>query len=124
MMKTMADKQRGVSLSGLLIWVVLLIFAAIGAMKLVPAYIQDAEIKDILYTVAHDPEMQNAQVRNIRDSFGKRIMMNNITVINQNDIEIEKDASGLTLSVSYQMKVPLAGNVSLILEFNPNSSAK
>lgn len=120
----MTNKQRGISFSGLLIWLVLLIFAAIGAMKLIPAYIQNAEIKDIFYAIAHDPEMQAAPVRNIRDSYGKRAMMNNISIVGQDDIEIEKDASGLSLSASYQMKIPLAGNVSLILDFNPNSSGK
>ena len=39
-----ACKQRGVSLSGLLVWIVILIAIGIMAMKLVPAYVQDAAI--------------------------------------------------------------------------------
>ena len=93
-------------------------------MKLVPSYIQDAEIKGILNTIAHDPEMKNAPVRNIRDSYSKRAMMNNISVVDPVDIQIDKDASGLTLSASYQMKIPLVANASLILEFNPSSADK
>lgn len=123
-MRTMATtcRQRGVTFSGLLIWLIVLIFAAIGAMKLIPAYIQDAEIRDIFHTIARDPEMQGAPVKNIRDSFGKRAMMNNISIINENDIDVVKDSNGLTLSVSYEVKIPLAANASLILEFNPSSS--
>jgi len=124
MIKTIAKRQRGVSLSGLLIWVVILIFAAIGGMKVVPAYIQDTEIKNILFTIANDPEMQAAQARSIRDSFSKRAMMNNINVVTADDIEIVKDARGLSLSISYQAKIPLAGNASLLLEFNPSSLKK
>ena len=123
-MKTPASRQRGVTFSGLLIWVIVLIFAAIGAMKLIPAYVQDTEIKGIFTSIVNDPEMQGAPPKNIRDSFGKRAMMNNISIVNQNDIEIEKSARGLTLSASYQLKIPLAGNISLILEFNPKSSSK
>ncbi|MBL0038059.1 MAG: hypothetical protein IPP36_04845 [Nitrosomonadales bacterium] len=54
-MKTIANRQRGVSLSGLLVWSVLLILVAIGGMKIIPAYVQDAEIRSILSTIANDP---------------------------------------------------------------------
>ena len=124
MIKTIANRQRGVSLSGLLIWSALLILAAIGGMKVIPAYIQDAEIKSILSTIVNDPEMQGAQSKSIRDSFSKRVMMNNINVVTANDIEIVKDARGLSLSISYQVKIPLTGNASLLLEFNPSSVKK
>ncbi len=123
-MKAMAIRQRGVSLSGLLIWVMVLIFAGIGAMKLIPAYIQNAEIKGILHIIAHDPEMQSAPARSIRESFGKRAMMNNIKVVTAEDIDIVKNSGGLSLSVSYSMKIPLAGNASLLIEFNPSSTGK
>lgn len=123
-MKKIASWQRGVSLSGLLIWLVVLIFAGIIAMKFVPSYVQNAEIKNIFYTIAHDPEMQSASLRSIRESYGKRAMMDNISIIDANDIEISKDAGGLSLSASYQVKIPLAGNASLILEFSPSSEAK
>lgn len=124
MIKTIANRQRGVSLSGLLIWSVVLILAAIGGMKVIPAYVQDAEIKSILSTIANDSEMQRVQSKDIRESFSKRAMMNNINVVTANDIEIVKDARGLSLSISYQVKIPLAGNASLLLEFNPSSFKK
>ena len=123
-MKSIASRQRGVSLSGLMIWVVVLILVGIGAMKLIPSYVQNAEIKDIFHKIAHDPEMQTAPPRSIRESYGKRAMMNNISIIDASDIEISKDASGLSLSASYQVKIPLAGNASLLLEFNPSSELK
>lgn len=124
MTKTMAKRQQGVSLSGLLIWSVILVLLAIGGMKIIPAYIQDAEIKGILSTIANDPEMRDAPPKSIRESFGKRAMMNNISIISENDIEIAKGAQGLSLSVSYQVKIPLAGNASVLLEFNPGSVKK
>ncbi len=124
MIKTIANRQRGVSLFGLLIWSAILILAAIGGMKIIPAYIQDAEIKSILSTIVNDAEMQGAQSKDIRESFSKRAMMNNINVVTANDIEIVKDARGLSLNISYQVKIPLVGNASLLLEFNPSSVKK
>ena len=66
--------------------------------------------------------MQSAPLPKIRESFSKRAIINNITVVSANDIQIDKDAGTLTLSVSYPVKIPLAGNVSLLLEFSASSA--
>jgi len=124
MINTIANRQRGVTLSGLLIWSAIIILVAIGGMKIIPAYVQDAEIKGILSTIVNDPEMQGGQSKSIRESFSKRAMMNNINIVTANDIDIVKDARGLSLSISYQVKIPLIGNASLLLEFNPSSIKK
>ena len=121
-MKIIANKQRGFSFSSFLMIVVVLIFAAIGGMKVLPAYIQSNEIKSIFDTIARDPEMQGAQVKDVRESFAKRAMMNNINVVSPADIEISKEGGRLSLSVSYVVKVPMIANASLVLEFNPSSS--
>ena len=118
MMGVMIKKQQGVTLSGLLIWCVILIFLAIGGMKVVPAYVEAQTIKGILKTVGKDPDMQDASERDIRESYSKRAMMNNITVIDSRDIEINKSGGGLKLSVFYSKKIELVGNASLLLEFS------
>ena len=123
-MNSIASRQRGVSLSGLITWIVVLILAGIGAMKVIPPYIENKTIASIFDTIARDPEMQTAPLKSIRESYGKRAMTNNISIVDASDIEISKDASGLFLSASYQVKIPLAGNASLLLEFNPSSTGK
>lgn len=122
-MKTMAYTQRGFSFGGFLIVAALLIFVAIAGMKVGPAYIQNAEIKSILDAIAHDPEMQVAPVKAVREAFSKRAMMNNISTVRAEDVEIAKEGNNLTLSISYQVKIPVAGNASLLLDFN-NTTAK
>lgn len=93
-------------------------------MKIIPVYIQDAEIKSILSSIVNDPDMQGAPSKSMRESFSKRAMMNNINIVTANDIEIVKDERGLSLSVSYEVKIPLTGNATLLLEFNPSSLKK
>jgi len=121
-MKIMANKQRGFSFSGFLMIAFILVFAAIGGMKVLPAYIQDHEINSIFNTIARDPEMQGAKKKDVLESFYKRAMMNNIKVVSTDDIEINQEGGRLSLSASYIVKIPLAGNASLLLEFNPSSS--
>lgn len=122
MMKIMANKQCGFSFSGFLVAIAIIMVAALVGMKLIPAYMQDAKIKHIFDTIAHAPEMQTASVKDIRESFAKRAIMDNITVIQEGDVEIDKNGGGISLGASYSVRIPLAGNASLLLEFNPSSS--
>ena len=113
--------QSGFSFSGFMIVIVLLIFLAIAGLKVGPAYMQNAELKSIFETIAHDPELQAASVRSVRDSFDKRASINNISSPTSDQIEISKDNGKLMLSISYQVKIPLVANASLLLDFTASS---
>ena len=121
MNKAMPAKQRGLSFSGFIFGAVILVLAITTGMKLIPAYMQDAKIGNLFTVIANDPEMQKASPRDIRMAFNKRASIDDIRAITAEDIAIEKDGDRLVLSASYPVKIPLAGNVSLYLEFNPSS---
>ena len=121
-MKSLVNRQRGVGFVGLILIAAGLIFLAILGMKMVPPYLHSAQIAKILKTIANDPAMQNATIKDIKESYSKRANINYITDITAEDIDIMKGDGSLSLSASYSVKIPLAGNVTLLLEFNPSSS--
>lgn len=118
----MPAAQRGLSFSGFLFGAVILILVSITGLKLIPAYMQDAQIKNLFTVIANDPEMQNASLRDIKMSFSKRSSIDDIKAITPDDIEIVKEDGRLVLSASYSVKIPLVANVSLFLDFNPTSA--
>jgi len=122
MMKA-AKQQQGLSMSGFLVTAIILIFVAVLAMKMVPAYMQDGEIKHVFDAVASDPDMANASIRDIQIAYAKRAGVQDINAIKVDDVVIDKSQGRLTLSASYQVKIPLVANVSLLLDFNPSSAS-
>lgn len=122
MSTAMPAKQRGLSFSGFIFGAFALVVLGIFGLKLIPAYMQDATIKNLLVAIANDPEMQKASPSTVRMSFSKRSSIDDIKAIKAEDIEITKDGDRLVLSASYAVKVPVGGNVSLYLEFNPSSA--
>lgn len=123
MNRTMPGQQRGLSFFGFIFGAFILVLVSITGLKLVPAYMQDAQIKNLFVTIANDPEMQKASLSDIRMSFSKRASIDNITAIKVEDIDIASDAGKPVLSASYAVKIPLVGNVSLYLDFSPSSAA-
>jgi len=117
----MPAQQRGVTFGGMLLGAFLLVLVGILLLKIIPAYMQDAQIKNIFITIAHDPDMQRATPSEIRSSFEKRASIDGIKTIKPVDIDISSNNGKLVLSVSYSVKIPLSGNVSLLMEFNPTS---
>jgi hypothetical protein len=122
MMSMGKNKQRGIGTMGLILVIAGILFSAILAMKLIPAYMHNAQIERIFKTVVNDPEMQSATVKDVRASYAKRASMDYITDITADDIEVSKEGGQLSLSASYVVKIPVAGNISLVLEFNPSSA--
>ncbi|MDO9052808.1 MAG: DUF4845 domain-containing protein [Gallionella sp.] len=118
------DRQRGLSFSGFIQGAFILVLLSVLGLKLLPVYMQNGEIKQLFTTIANDPEMQKASLRDIRNSYSRRSSIDNITAINAEDIDIDREGDKPVLSASYAVKIPLAGNMSLYLDFNPSSADK
>lgn len=117
----MPVQQRGISFGGFIFGAFLLVLFSITALRLIPAYIQNAQIKSVFAAIAHDPDMQKASPRDIQNSFQRRATIDAITAIKPEDIDIASNGGRLVLSASYSVKVPLVSNASILLEFNPSS---
>ena len=121
-MKAFADRQHGVSMVGIIFIAAGVILVAVLGMKLAPPYMHSAQLTQIFKAIASDPEMQSASIKDIKESFNKRANINYISDISADDIDVNKDNGRLIISASYTVKIPLAGNITLLLEFNPSSS--
>lgn len=114
-----AHTQRGFALGPFLISAVILVLIVIMGLRMIPAYMQNAKIVNVFNAIKHDPEMTNANLEQMRASFGKRASIDSITAITPEQIE---QADGGALIAHYTVILPLIGNASLLLEFTPRSA--
>ena len=123
MMKTFFKQQRGVTFGGFIMILALLGGLAIFSMKLIPAYMENGKVQKAFDAIVRDPAMQAATVPEIKTSFEKRAnIMDSVTGVTTADLVISKEGGTLSLSASYSRKIPLVGNVSLLMEFNPTAT--
>jgi hypothetical protein len=116
------NRQRGVTLSGLLIGAVILIFVALLGMKIAPAYIEYGQIKKAVAAIA-GAEGRTGTVSDIQKAFGRRAQIDDITVITGQDLDITKDRGQVVISFAYAKKIPLFSNVSLLIDFAGSSGS-
>lgn len=122
--RTDYKKQNGATLLGMFIVAALVVFVAIIAMKIVPAYLEFMSVKKVLRAMHQEP-LNTMSTKEIKDAFSKKASMDYITVVSGSDLSIEKSEGGdVAVSVDYQVVKPMMGNVSVLIDFSASSNGK
>lgn len=114
--------QRGVTLSGLMIWGIIIAMVAILGMKLVPEVIDYYKIKKIVASTAANASGKT--VPEIRAIYGKYADVDHIQTITPADLDISKEGNEVVIAFAYEKRIPLFGNVSLLIDFEGSSSER
>lgn len=115
-------KQAGATLLGMLFVGAAIVFVALIAMKIFPAYQEFFSVKTVIRTMNKE-SLSAMSKKEIQDSFNKRADTGYITVIKGSDLTIDKNAAGETVvSAQYQVTTPLFGNISVLMDFDTASS--
>lgn len=113
--------QRGLSLSGFMLWAVLVVIVLLLGFKIAPAYFEYLSIQKQFEAIANDDSLKYAPRRQIEMAFYNRTTIEDIKSVTPKDMEIRKDGDRLVISAAYSVRVPLFGNVSACIDFAPTS---
>ena len=112
----MRNKQRGLTLSGLLITLVVVVVLGVFALKLIPSYIEYAKAKAAIVAIAGD-RSKSSSVNEIRKAFDARANIDDISAVKASDLEVTKEGNDVVISFAYRKEIPIAGNVGLYVDF-------
>lgn len=108
--------QRGVALSGLILWSIVLVLVAVLAMKVAPTAIEYFKILQGTKAVVAKAT-PDATVNELRRSFEKYAEVDHLS-FSSRDLEIYKDKRGqVVIEFAYEKRIPLFGNVSLLIDY-------
>lgn len=116
----MKTKQRGVALSGLFFWGIIIALGAVLGMKVLPSVIEYYKIlKDVKATVGKvTADASVTDVRKTFDRFGEIDMLN----FDSKNLEISKNNGRVVIDFAYEKRIPLFWNVSLIIDYKGSSA--
>lgn len=114
-----ANKQRGISLTGLIVVLALIGVVGVLAMKILPTY---SEYRSVNAAIAK-ARTAGGTPQEIRASFDRSAEVNYISSISGRDLTIERVDGELEVSFAYDKKIHLAGPASVLLEYS-GSTAK
>jgi hypothetical protein len=115
----MKNMQRGVTVSGLVVWLFVIIIVALLGMRLVPAYMEYGTAKNAIDAIARE---RNASTpAEVRRAFESRAAIDDITAVKAADLDITKQGNDMVIGFSYRKEVPLFANIGVYLDFAANT---
>lgn len=118
----MRNRQLGISLTGLIVGAFILIIVALLGMKTLPPYLEYFTAKKLITQIAN--EQRGGSVADVKRAWQMKTAIESVDAINENDLEITKEAGEVVISFAYRKDVPLFGNVGVYFDFKGNSSGK
>jgi hypothetical protein len=116
------NKQRGLALSGLLFWGVIIGLGSLLVIKVMPELIDYYKInKSVKSTAA---SASGLTVGEIRTAYSKYAEIEHIQTITPADLDISKEGASVIIGFSYEKRIPLFANVSLLIDFQGSSSGR
>lgn len=105
--------QRGVSLTGLIVVMAIIIAVAMLALKVIPGMLEYNSIKDGIKAA----KATGGTPAEMRLAFNKSADINAVTTITGSDLMIAKINGETEVAFDYEQKIPLFKNVTLLIHY-------
>jgi len=119
-MSRLRNRQRGITITGLVIGLVIFIFVALLGFKLIPSFLEYRAMKGAIVAIAR--ERQASSVADIRRAFESRQAIDDFTAVKASDLEITKQGNQVVIAFAYRKEIPLFANVGLYVDYAANSA--
>ena len=117
-------KQRGLTLLGFAMVLVIIVFFAYAAMRLVPLYLEYNALISAMNTLKEDPRGAKMTPKQIKNKLINSLWVSYATDnIQRKHMRITRK-SGVVVHVAYEVRKEFIGNVDLILSFDRSVTLK
>ena len=115
----MQHRQRGMTMLGIIVVVVVVGAWVYAGIRLVPKYLEYMRVASTLEKVRDEFDSNPGSTEfMLRKAIERHFDIEMVEVITANDIEIKKEGGDFTMRAAYEDTVPLAGNVSFLVSFD------
>lgn len=118
----MKRTQGGMTLIGFVIVLAVIGFAAYIGMKLVPMYSEYYAVKSALKGLKAEPGIANQAPAKIQDLFFRRLYISYSENVKPANVTLERADGGWVMSVDYEVRKPLIGNLDVVGKFSTSES--
>ncbi len=90
----------------------------ISAIKVFPMYMDHWTVEEALQDVLDEAATQgNVSKKKLRSMLSRRLEVNRIEFLGENDVSFERTKSSLTATLDYERRSSLIGNMDVVLKF-------
>ena len=116
------DRQQGMTLISWMIVIGIALFFALIGIKMVPTYLENFAIKKVLENIQHDRSVRDMSRQQIKNTLMKRFRINGVYEFDRDNIQVKKTKQGKKILIDYEVRKPIAGNVSVVMSFSESAT--
>ena len=117
MLKKSVKKQQGLTMISMIVVIVFLLFQAIIAMNVIPVYMTDSSVKDVMQKLEQDPKSTGLSAKELKVSLTKRLRLNSVYDIKPEYIKVKKGRGVNIVTIEYEPRGKLIGTLDFIVTF-------
>lgn len=117
MMKKSVKNQQGLTMISMMVVIVFLLFQAVIAMNVIPVYMTDRSVGDVLERMDQDPKSTGMSAKELKESVMKRLRLNSVYDIKPEYIKVKKGRGVNIVTVEYEPRGKLIGTLDFIVSF-------
>jgi hypothetical protein len=106
-------QQAGVSLFGAMIVMIFLALVFLIGAKVVPTFTEFRATQRLVQKAAANGKT----IQEARDYFDRYASVDDVQTISGKDLDIQRSTDGVSITFAYEKKIPLAGPVSLAIDY-------
>jgi Tfp pilus assembly major pilin PilA len=111
-------KQRGMTMISWMLVIGVLVFFVVIGITLIPTYIENYSVKNILASIEQDRLSAKQTPKQIKDTIIKRLKINGVYEFDRDFIKITKEKGGMKVTVDYEVRKHIVGNLDAVMSFN------
>lgn len=121
----MSRRQRGITLIGFLIGLVVVAFFIFIGIRLFPVYSEYYSVRESMEAIAKQPGLGNAARREIEKQLDARFNISYVDSVDiKKDVRLTRTGTGQDLNIKYEVRKPFAYNLDFVAKFEHTVALK
>ncbi len=117
-MNSLRSKQRGVSGSGFITIIAVIVISVLLLLKLFPVYMENFNVSTSLNSLSSENDIKELKKSAIKELLQRRFSINDVKNVKKEHIEINKTKTEMTIDITYEVRKPLVGNIDIVIHFS------
>jgi len=111
-------RQRGMTLTGWMTVIALILFFALLGMKIGPIYLENLTVKDVVESLKEEPLITKRSASEVKSMIMKRLDINGVYDLKSDHVTVKKSPGIMKVAIDYQVQKKMVGNIDILVTFS------
>jgi Tfp pilus assembly protein PilE len=114
----MVSKQRGITLMGFVLVLIVLAIFAVVAMNLFPVYNESFSVESSMKSLARQPGAEDMSLGQLQSALQKHFDINYVENVEAKQMELNRGGGDNQMHLNYEVRKPLVYNLDFVATFD------